>query len=336
MSTSFARLTLLLSIILSTQPSLKTLAVESSRSANSAGETQVVQLFDAMEQELVEVKFVPVDSSRANVLFKNKTNETLTVALPAKFGAVHVLGQFGAGGLGAGGLGAGGLGAGGLGAGGLGGIGLGGGGGGQGLGGGFGGGGLGGGGFGGAGLGGGGGFGGAGLGGAGFGGAGAGLGGGGFFRVAPDKTKKLSVRTVCLEHGKDDPNPRMKYTLVPLEQLTTAPEIQELCVQLGEGAIAQSVAQAAAWHLANGLSWDELAAKNRVESIYTGNTKYFSSEELQAAWLVSRHCLGTAVAYQPNAQTPQYDVKATAARGQISHFGCAMFPLQQSGSQAQK
>ena len=330
MTTSFARLTPLLSIILSIQLSLETLAVESSRSTNTAGQTQVVQLFDAMEQELVEVKFVPVDSSRANVLLKNLTNETLTVALPAKFGAVHVLGQFGAGGLGAGGLG---------------GIGLGGGGGGQGLGGGFGGGGLGGGGFGGggfggAGLGGGGGFGGGGFGGAGL-GAGAGfggpgLGGGGFFRVAPDKTKKLSVRTVCLEHGKDDPNPRMKYTLVPLEQLTTAPEIQELCVQLGEGAIAQSVAQAAAWHLANGLSWDELAAKNRVESIYTGHTKYFSSAELQAAWLVSRHCLGTAVAYQPNAQTPQYDVKATAAHGQISHFGCAMFPLQQSGSQAQK
>ncbi|MEO8272103.1 MAG: hypothetical protein ABI557_20505, partial [Aureliella sp.] len=115
------------------------------------------KLFDAMEKKLIEVKFVPVDSTWANVLITNQTQQEITLSLPARFGAVHVLAQFGGGLGGAGGgfgAGGGGLGGGGLGGGGLGGGGLGGGGG-QGLGGGFGGGGLGGGGLGGGGLGGG-------------------------------------------------------------------------------------------------------------------------------------------------------------------------------------
>ncbi len=40
---------------------------------------------------------------------------------------------------------------------------------------------------------------------------------GGFFNVKPGKVGKLRVPTVCLEHGKPDPNPRMAYKLVPIE-----------------------------------------------------------------------------------------------------------------------
>ncbi|MEO8272143.1 MAG: hypothetical protein ABI557_20705, partial [Aureliella sp.] len=152
-------------------------------------------------------------------------------------------------------------------------------------GGGLGGGGLGGGGLGGGGLGGGGGFGGAGL---------VGARGAGMFRVESGKTKRLKVQTVCLEHGKHDPNPRMKYRLVPLEQLTNDTEIHELCSQLAGGTITQNTAQAAAWHLANGLTWEYLAAKNRFESPYADDVKYFSKVELQGAWLLSRHCMESA------------------------------------------
>ena len=250
---------------------------------NFAADGDAVGLFEAIEEGSVEVKFIPISSAQANVILKNKTSNPLLVNMPKTFGAVQVLGQFGGGGgFGGGGLGGGGglVGGGGLGGGG-------GGGGGQGVGGGFGGGG---GGFGGGGQGGG------GQGGGGFGGGGGGLGGGGggFFRIEPDTSKKLSVATVCLEHGKHDPNPRMRYKIVPLDEINASAEVNELCNLLGNRTIAQNVAQAAAWHIANGLSRDTLAAKNRRESQYTGNEKYFTAFELEDAANVVQHCRYTA------------------------------------------
>lgn len=246
-----------------------------------ADDSQPTDLFAAMASGAVQVKFIPLSSEKANVQIKNPGNAAIDIRLPNAFGAVHVLAQ--AGGYGGGGLGGGGLGGGGLGGGGLGGGGgFGGGGGGQGLGGGFGGGGQGGGGLGGG-----------GLGGGGFGGGGQG-GGGGFFRLEPGKVKKLSVNTVCLEHGKPDPSPRLVYKLVPLEKLSTNPVLLNLCQRLGDGQVSQPVAQAAAWHLANGLSWQKLQSKNRHESLYTGNIRYFSDGELQQAIELARVCQRTA------------------------------------------
>jgi hypothetical protein len=111
---------------------------------------------------------------------------------------------------------------------------------------------------------------------------------GGMMRVEPDKSRKLKVPCLCLEHGKQDPNPRMKYRLVPIEQVNNDPRVIELCSMLGNRKIAQNTAQAAAWHLANGLSWQELARKNRVESKYTGNVRFFNPAELQQAFFWSR------------------------------------------------
>ena len=112
-----------------------------------------------------------------------------------------------------------------------------------------------------------------------------GMGGmGGMMRVAPDKTHKLKVPCVCLEHGKTDPNPRMEYRIVPIEQVNNDPRVSKLCQLLGDGQLQQNTAQAAAWHVANGLSWDQLAAKNRVESRFTGNVRWFNVAELQSAF----------------------------------------------------
>jgi hypothetical protein len=113
---------------------------------------------------------------------------------------------------------------------------------------------------------------------------GMGMGMGGMMRIAPDKPTKLTVPCVCLEHGKPDPNPRMTYRIVPLEMVSSDPRVAELCTQLGNGKLPQNTAQAAAWHITDGLSWEELAAKNRVESKYTGNVRYFAPAELQAAF----------------------------------------------------
>jgi hypothetical protein len=80
------------------------------------------------------------------------------------------------------------------------------------------------------------------------------------FNVAPEKVAQLRLASVCLNPGKPDPRPRMAYEIKPIESVTTRPEVQELCRMLGRGQVAQRPAQAAAWHLNNGLSWRQLAA----------------------------------------------------------------------------
>ncbi|MEZ6137714.1 MAG: hypothetical protein R3C53_22735 [Pirellulaceae bacterium] len=234
-------------------------------------DVETVDIFRAMEEGKIDVQFIPKDASQATVIVKNLGDKPLNVEVPKAFGAVHVLPQMmgGMGGMGMGGMG-----------GGMGGMG----GGMGGMGGGMGG--MGGQGMGGGGMGGMGGMGG-GMGGMGGGMGGMGGMGGGMFRVAPDRPAKMKVPCVCLEHGKQDPNPRMKYKLVPIEQINDDPRVAKLCEFLGEGSLAQNTAQAAAWHMANGLSWQELAQKNRIESRFTGNVKWFNPVELQTAFKLS-------------------------------------------------
>ena len=124
--------------------------------------------------------------------------------------------------------------------------------------------------------------------GGGMGGMGGGMGGmgggmGGMMRVDTDIPRKMTVPTLCLTHGKADPNPRMKYKLVRLAEVTDSPVIEEFCKAIATGKVSQNTAQAAAWHVANGLSWQELQSKPRVISQYTGIEMYFSGFEVQAA-----------------------------------------------------
>ncbi len=82
----------------------------------------------------------------------------------------------------------------------------------------------------------------------------------------------------------------MKYTIVPLEQFNADPKIAELCKMLGEGNVSQNIAQAAAWNMANGLSWKSTCKAQSRESQYTGNEKFFTQSELQAAARLTGLC----------------------------------------------
>jgi len=123
--------------------------------------------------------------------------------------------------------------------------------------------------------------------------------GGGFFNVAPEKVGKIKVTTVCLEHGKPDPNPRIPYEIRPIESFTQDQRVIEVCRMLGRGELAQNVAQAATWHLGNGLSWDELAAKDRVKLSNGYTEKFFSPQELAVAARVSQEAVRRAGDKQP-------------------------------------
>lgn len=114
--------------------------------------------------------------------------------------------------------------------------------------------------------------------GGGLGGGGLG-GGGGFFNIPPQKTARLKVPCVCLEHGKSEPRPAIPYEIRPIEEFSSDAAVAELCTMLGEGQIGQRAAQAAAWHLANGMNWQALAAKEIVH-LNGRREPYFSAAEL--------------------------------------------------------
>jgi len=237
---------------------------------------ETVEMFAAIEDGQIDVKLIPKDSTECRVLIENKTQKPLTVRLPEAFAGVPVLAQLG----GLGGMGAmGGMGRGGGWGGGMGGMG----GGMQSFGGGMGG------------------WGG-GMGGWGGGMGMGGMGGMGFMNVPPEKVGKLKVTTVCLEHGKREPRAAMKYEIKPIEQFTDRKEVQELCRMLGRGMMPQRVAQVAAWHLANDMSWQELASK-QLRFANGIRTPYFSSREIRAGMQVA--AMATQLAKQRQSEAKQ-------------------------------
>ncbi len=241
-----------------------------------------VDLFAGMKDGTLEVEFIPKDSTQANVRIKNKSDKPLNVKLPDAFAAMPVLAQ--RGGLGGGG-----------------GNNMMGGGGNQGMGGGMGG--MGGGGMG-------------GMGGGGMGGMGGG--GMGMFNVPAEKVGKFKVPCVCLEHGKAEPRAAVPYKIMPIEEFTTKPEVRELCSLLGYGKVVQRVAQAAAWNLANEMSWEALSSK-RIEHIGAPSEPYFSTEEVQAAMSVARESAAMAAERAAHPDTaPQSPGEKNAANGEIA------------------
>ena len=118
-----------------------------------------------------------------------------------------------------------------------------------------------------------------GMGGMGMGGMG--MGGMGMFNVAPEKVGKLKVTTVCLEHGKPEPRPAMKYEIKPIQSFTDKVEVHELLRVLGTGRINQRAAQVAAWHLTGDMSWQQLVAK-RLRFADGTSRPYFTAQELRA------------------------------------------------------
>jgi hypothetical protein len=221
-----------------------------SRTNRKQATAEKVELFAAIEADQIEVKFIAKSNQEANVVIKNKTDKLLAVELPQVFAAVPILAQVGPVGRNQGNVG-------------------------QnnnnnsmtnqnqGLGGGFGGGGLGGGGLG------------------GFGG-----GGGGFFNVRPEQVAKLEVACVCLEHGKEDPRPKIPYEIRPLNTFTENAEVHHLLAMFATGKLDQRAAQAAAWHLQDGLSWQELAAK-QIDHVSGLPDPFFKPHEIRMAMSVA-------------------------------------------------
>ncbi|MGD9854760.1 MAG: hypothetical protein AB7U20_07390 [Planctomycetaceae bacterium] len=228
-----------------------------------------IELFEGIANESLSVKMIAKSAEGGHLLIENKSEQPLSVEMPETLVGVHVLGQIGGigGGIGGGGIGGGG--------------------GAQAVGGGVGGGGAG------------------GIDG-GVGSLGGGVGGaqGGFFSIPPESVVMVPYHSVCLEHGKPDPSSKMTYQLVKTEEFTSDPLLQELLKLVAKRRIPSKIAQAAAWHIANGLSWQELAQLT-YDRIGVPDTPHFTPAELAAAQgLVSAAQANTAEDAETPADTP--------------------------------
>lgn len=103
------------------------------------------------------------------------------------------------------------------------------------------------------------------------------------FTVAAGGTLAVKVPTVCLEYGKREPTARMPYRLTALDKVSQDPKVALILGGLASGHLSQKVAQAAAWHLASGRTWEQLAAEVIDRAGGDPDLPVFSAAELAAA-----------------------------------------------------
>ena len=115
----------------------------------------------------------------------------------------------------------------------------------------------------------------------------------------PGKTRVFRFSTVCLEHGKAEPSARMPYRMIALDTWSDEPRLAFVMECLASGVITQKVAQAAAWHIANGLSWERLAAETIDHIGGVPDEPFFTAAELAAA----RQVVDVAEKRQPRSLT---------------------------------
>ncbi len=106
--------------------------------------------------------------------------------------------------------------------------------------------------------------------------------GNGFFSIPPEKTVVTQLHTVCLDHGKKTPSPRMKYVLRKIEDHTSNQALRKLLENYNPKKTDRNAMQAAAWHLANDISWKQLKSK-KSRSIIGVSRKYFTGNQLKHA-----------------------------------------------------
>jgi len=133
-------------------------------------------------------------------------------------------------------------------------------------------------------------------------------GGANFFNVPAEKTGELRVPCVCLDYGKPTPRAAIPYELVPLETVCDKPSLAALLPKLDNSN--QQEIQAAAWHIANDVTWQELAAA-RVEHLVVANEPLFTAKELKSA----KELLDEATSMAASAQVASdFSTSAAASR----------------------
>ncbi len=103
------------------------------------------------------------------------------------------------------------------------------------------------------------------------------------FTVPAGKTVAVRAPTVCLDYGRREPTPRMPYRLVAIDTVSQDQRLAVILGGLATGHVPQKVAQAAAWHLSSGRSWEQLAAEVIKRAGGDPDVPFFSAADLAAA-----------------------------------------------------
>jgi len=238
-----------------------------------------VGLFAAMGEGKLDVIVIPRDAKKVTLQLRNKSDQPLTIRLPEAFAAVPVQAQLLGGGNNGGGIG---FGQGGNQAGGQGG-------GPQGL----------------------------GVAGGGQNGGNHPGGGGrrrgdapGLFNVPAGKVIKVRLTSVCLEYGKPEPTARNEYVIKPIQSFCDKPEVVSILRSLGNGQVSQEVAQLAAWNVASGTSFEQIAS---LKSKLGLQEPVYSQTSISAAVELVRSASAQAPADTRNASATASARRAVAA-----------------------
>ncbi|HEX3871559.1 MAG TPA: hypothetical protein VHV77_14045 [Pirellulales bacterium] len=138
----------------------------------------------------------------------------------------------------------------------------------------------------------------------------------GLFNIPPQQTRDVKVAGVCLDYGKPLPRAAMPYRLVPLSTVSTRPELETVLREFGEGECSQKVAQAAAWQITGGLTWEQLREEKGAMVAATVFEPYFTKQELdEAQKLVEK---AAAEESQPSKATKSKTSKSKAAKSKAS------------------
>lgn len=104
----------------------------------------------------------------------------------------------------------------------------------------------------------------------------------GLFTIPPEKTVRLRLQSVCLEHGKPSPSSLKTYELRPIETQVQDKTLILLLKKFNPRYDDWEMMQAIAWHLSSHMEWQELA-KQRKHRTVAGGVPLFSTAQLLAA-----------------------------------------------------
>lgn len=103
----------------------------------------------------------------------------------------------------------------------------------------------------------------------------------GFITIPPGKSVQLTLKSVCLNYGRPDPMSKMTYRLVSVETFSTDPVLAEL-LESYSPRVDQDVMQAAAWHVANDMPWNQIS-QLPLRSLAATSAKLFNTKDVQSA-----------------------------------------------------
>ncbi len=140
--------------------------------------------------------------------------------------------------------------------------------------------------------------------------------GNGFFSVPTDRIVRVAYRSVCLEHGKPDPSPRMTYRLGKVEEFSDDPVLAETLKIVASGEHDPQAGQAVAWHVANKMSWKKLGEKS-IQHIGHPATRYFSKETLARAQAIHMTAVARAKEQEATVAKAENQATETASPGAV-------------------